>query len=475
MVGRDPADQILEKDQQIVGMALVGANGGVMHHFEIDQSRPVRFGFVNEISRVGIAMRPRALEGAVFFRVRPPQLTRRRLKHPRRERAGLEVLGKTSSRHLLGGDGSGPFGKRPELGAVQLEKAVDFPTLPGRQILDRPDRIAGEEEETVGAGHDRTGRPAAALDPQRPPVATFAGDGIDLDAVHQGTRSAENSAHGRVILVASHPQATSVRGRAFFSDDSGQRQKTQGDIAIGQPTDSLGKPMSARDLFSLFALLTLPAWAAQDPAGSPSFFRHDVSLRDGSMEPAHESFALPPGGRELELLPTSSTPYDRYFGSVRAVIASMEPHRLTMSTACHLMKVGHSFEYRSRDPYRPDPPKLTEVQHAGDCKSKALWLFDSLSDSGALFVIGKAEKNLSTSHAWVYWRCDGRWWILDCTDRADPIAADTVSPDRYVPYYSFGKLGVYRHPATKLTPTSGAAVAANSTSGTAVVTQKKAR
>ncbi len=29
------------------------------------------------------------------------------------------------------------------------------------------------------------------------------------------------------------------------------------------------------------------------------------------------------------------------------------------------MKVGHSFEYRSRDPYRPDPPKLTEVQHAG--------------------------------------------------------------------------------------------------------------
>jgi hypothetical protein len=236
------------------------------------------------------------------------------------------------------------------------------------------------------------------------------------------------------------------------------------------------------------ALLALPAFAAEDPgalsspnAGFSHFnFRQGIiSLRDsdgnvaGSTAPLHGSLALPPGGRELELQPTASTPYDRYFGSVRYVIATMEAHGATMAGACHLMKVGHSFEYKSRDPYRPDPPKLTELQHSGDCKSKALWLFGNLADTGALFVIGKAEKNLRTSHAWVYWRCDGRWWILDCTERADPIAADTVSPNRYVPYYSFGKFGTYRHPASQPNGTASEGPAAGTNGAVAVLGPKK--
>ena len=234
------------------------------------------------------------------------------------------------------------------------------------------------------------------------------------------------------------------------------------------------------------ALLAFPALAADEPGASSSSttgisrskFRHSsIALRDSEGDnagtSARGSFALPPGGRELELQPAASTPYDRYFGSVRYVISTMEPHTATMAGACHLMKIGHSFEYKSRDPYRPDPPKLTELQHSGDCKSKALWLYGNLADSGALFVIGKAEKNLRTSHAWVYWRCDSRWWILDCTERADPIAADTVSPNRYVPYYSFGKFGTYRHPASQENGVLSDGVAVNANSAVAVLGQKK--
>ena len=121
-----------------------------------------------------------------------------------------------------------------------------------------------------------------------------------------------------------------------------------------------------------------------------------------------------------------------------------------MVLAARLMKEGRRFKYCVCDPYRADPPALTESRRAGDCKSKALWLLDSLGDRHALFVIGKAEKRARTSHAWVYWRYDDRWWILDCTERADPIAADSVSSDRYVPYYSFGKDGAFRHKATRL-------------------------
>jgi hypothetical protein len=204
-------------------------------------------------------------------------------------------------------------------------------------------------------------------------------------------------------------------------------------------------------------------------------FRHDVALRENWTESGQGNLPLPPGGRELELQPTSSTPYDRYFGSVRSVIAGMEPHSMTMGTACHLMKVGHSFAYVTRDPYRPDPPKLTEVQHSGDCKSKALWLYDNLADGDALFVIGKAEKYLRTCHAWVYWRNGGRWWILDCTDRADPIAADSVSPDRYIPYYSFSKRGTYRHPAAANVSTSAGNVASNTSSAGFNTNQRKTR
>lgn len=213
----------------------------------------------------------------------------------------------------------------------------------------------------------------------------------------------------------------------------------------------------------------------------PATFRHDVLLRDTSPSsaatviPARNNFSLPPGAQELNLQPTTATPYDRYFGSVRSVISSLEPHSTTMAGACHLMKVGYSFDYVTRDPYRPDPPKLTEAQHAGDCKSKALWLYDNLADSGALFVIGKSEKNSRTSHAWVYWRNGGRWWILDCTDRTDPIAADSVSADRYVPYYSFGKSGNYRHQATRLNFAQNTVIGIIPPVGTYVPERKKSR
>lgn len=221
---------------------------------------------------------------------------------------------------------------------------------------------------------------------------------------------------------------------------------------------------------------------AQESATRPSDgvrFRDDgvgrnVLLRDSgpatttSSGPRRGSFSLPPGGQELELQPTTSTPYDHYFGSVRAVIATLESQRTTMADACHLMKVGYSFRYVTRNPYRPDPPKLTEAQQAGDCKSKALWLFDNLADNNALLTIGKAEKNSRTSHAWVYWRNGGRWWILDCTDRLDPIAADSVSSDRYIPYYSFGKTGTFRHATTRIATTA-------TTSAVASPERKKSR
>ena len=166
--------------------------------------------------------------------------------------------------------------------------------------------------------------------------------------------------------------------------------------------------------------------------------------------------------RGLALQPTTFTPYDQYLGSVRAVIAHLDARSATMPTACELLREGHGFHYRMTDPYRAQPPAVTDERRAGDCKSKALWLYDQLGDGGAFYTIGKLWRGSRTSHAWVYWRYDGRWWILDPTDRATPIAADSVSSSRYVPYYSYSRSGTFRHPATSLMLAMGNGIPATS-------------
>jgi len=210
-------------------------------------------------------------------------------------------------------------------------------------------------------------------------------------------------------------------------------------------------------------------------------FRHDVNLREGFTAPAGTPapsrsvkapavprpqrravpastpaaptatpYPLVAGGAQLWLQPTSFTPYDRYMGTVRSVINHLAPHPATMPLVCQLMKEGRHFTYVMGDPYAANPPTVTAMEQAGDCKAKALWLYRGLGDTDALFVIGKTTRHSRTSHAWVYWRNENRWWILDCTNRSQPLAADSIPDDRYIPYYSYGRSGSYRHKATRL-------------------------
>jgi hypothetical protein len=166
---------------------------------------------------------------------------------------------------------------------------------------------------------------------------------------------------------------------------------------------------------------------------------------------------------DIDFLPTSFTPYDRYLGTVKSVIARLDERDASMVTACQLVQECRSFRYKVTDLYRADPPAVTEARREGDCKSKALWVYDHLGDPAAYYVIGKLVQRSRTSHAWVYWRNNGRWWILDPTIRSAPIAVDTVSPTRYVPYYSYSRAGAFRHSATRLMMASNGIPAVSST------------
>jgi len=145
------------------------------------------------------------------------------------------------------------------------------------------------------------------------------------------------------------------------------------------------------------------------------------------------------------------TPYDRYMSPVKHVLTHLSGAAPTMSKVCQLMAQGRNFRYSFTDPYTAATPEVTAQIHAGDCKAKSLWLADQLNDPNIRYVIGRARSSSKISHAWLMWKNEGRWWILDCTNTAQPIPADKINPTReYIPLYSFSKDGSYRHHATEM-------------------------
>lgn len=147
--------------------------------------------------------------------------------------------------------------------------------------------------------------------------------------------------------------------------------------------------------------------------------------------------------------PSQQTPYDRYMSPVRTVLSSLGSQKPSMEEVKQLMLQGRGFRYHMDNPYVAAMPEKTALSRSGDCKDKALWLCKQLGDRDVRFVIGKTEPGIRLSHAWVMWRNEGRWWLLDCTLRRAPIPADQVPENRYIPLYSYSPNATYRHAATQ--------------------------
>lgn len=146
---------------------------------------------------------------------------------------------------------------------------------------------------------------------------------------------------------------------------------------------------------------------------------------------------------------TSGTPYDAYMQPVERVLNSLDGGPASMDKARALLREANSFEYSYTRPYVAASPSATTKRRGGDCKAKALWLCARLDDPSARYVVGKSHRYSRLNHAWVMWKSQGRWWILDPTRASAPIAADQVSPDQYIPLYSWNQRGTYRHSQAK--------------------------
>jgi hypothetical protein len=152
-------------------------------------------------------------------------------------------------------------------------------------------------------------------------------------------------------------------------------------------------------------------------------------------------------GKDIDLgVKVEATPYSPYTKPIEDVLKKISStHRSSLKEVCEYTKQGRRIPYFHMYGYTPQSPEVFEKSGKGDCKDKALWLLWKLNDSNARVVYGKKTKDIWVNHAWLYWNDGKDWWILDCTDYDIPTKQSDCKDGYYIPLYSYGVAGCYRH------------------------------
>lgn len=144
---------------------------------------------------------------------------------------------------------------------------------------------------------------------------------------------------------------------------------------------------------------------------------------------------------------TSSTPYDKYFGRIRAILAELGSNEPSLELVQELVKTGRAFRYVMKDPYVPQTPTETEQTRAGDCKAKSLWVAHKMDDRKVHFVVGRVKSVSGMSHAWLLWKGPAGWMVLDATMYSRPLEVTRLGPNEFTPLYSYTAGGKFIHAA----------------------------
>jgi hypothetical protein len=144
----------------------------------------------------------------------------------------------------------------------------------------------------------------------------------------------------------------------------------------------------------------------------------------------------------------SGTPYDRYHGPVRQVLARSGSGAPSIDEVRAQLRTARRFRYyfNKAEPCVPQTPEVTEAKRQGDCKAKSLWLADKMRDRNTRYVVGKAKPGDRLSHAWLLWANGGTWLFLDPTMEFDVVYADRVAGRKLIMQYSYTASSSYAHP-----------------------------
>ena len=142
------------------------------------------------------------------------------------------------------------------------------------------------------------------------------------------------------------------------------------------------------------------------------------------------------------------TPYDQQMTCVSSVLNAGTGPRLSRTSLValnHWMSRLHALPYRYSKRWKT--PEEVQSAKMGDCKGKAVALYEKLRANGARhvrLVIGQHRAHDLRTHAWVEWETRQGTFLLDPT--FNWAAAKTEQQDQftYIPFYAYESGRKYR-------------------------------
>jgi len=143
----------------------------------------------------------------------------------------------------------------------------------------------------------------------------------------------------------------------------------------------------------------------------------------------------------------ASTPYDRQMERIAPTLTAPATYSdgalsfaLVNEWMIELRAMPYLYSHEWRTPWE------VEITRAGDCKGKALLLYDRMQLNGATnlrFVIGKRRTTDSLTHAWLEWDTRFGTVLLDPTFNWT-ATMKTPSTQTYVAFYGYDGTRKYR-------------------------------
>lgn len=147
-------------------------------------------------------------------------------------------------------------------------------------------------------------------------------------------------------------------------------------------------------------------------------------------------------------LTVASTPYDRQMAPVWGFLKATIP---TKTEETSLSELNDWMRHLRAMPYRYSKTWKTPIEvnsdRMGDCKGKAVALYDQLLVNGAhnvRLVIGKHRTSDARTHAWVEWETLQGTLLLDPTLNWAAAKTECQDQSTYVPLYAYENGRKYR-------------------------------
>jgi hypothetical protein len=148
------------------------------------------------------------------------------------------------------------------------------------------------------------------------------------------------------------------------------------------------------------------------------------------------------------LFSAKSTPYDHQMARIQPVLNTPAPAR---HSDLSLLLVNHWIGELRAIPYRFSMEWKTpsELAHepTGDCKGKAVALYQRMRENGACdlrLVIGRRAPTSRSTHTWVEWTTASATYVLDPTINWSAQRVNEIADNLYVPYYAYTGSRRYR-------------------------------